>query len=190
VSPAVKKKSFIGRIFSFPKRKKEKSALDNSLQSMDSRQSVGIVCERDSEERERDRGEVEREKVGERLGMEDSEGYQENKVEDAHVHVDIAEIFQDKEDEHADAEPRHLSEGEERRGLQGASEGREDQEKRRTHEEAQREQGCSVVLEEKPSEGKEEVVVGKDVREDVMYEILAEIKKLNTRMKAIEEARN
>ena len=46
-----------------------------------------------------------------------------------------------------------------------------------------------MVLEEKPSEGKEEVVVGKDVREDVMYEILAEIKKLNTRMMAIEEAR-
>ena len=59
---------------------KEKSVLDNSLQSMDSRQSVGIVCERDSEERERDGGEVERRKVGEgNLVMEASERYQENK---------------------------------------------------------------------------------------------------------------
>ena len=61
-------------------RMKEKSVLDNSLQSMDSRQSVGIVCERDSEERERDGGEVERKKVGEgNLVMEASERYQENK---------------------------------------------------------------------------------------------------------------
>ena len=61
-------------------RMKEKSVLDNSLQSMDSRQSVGIVCERDSEERERDGGEVEKKKVGEgNLVMEASERYQENK---------------------------------------------------------------------------------------------------------------
>jgi hypothetical protein len=199
VPTGVKKKSFIGRIFSFPKRIKEKGA-----GAMDSRQSVGVgvVCEREG--RESDGGEVEREKVGEgRISMDDheSEGYQEKKVEDVHVpHGDIAELLQDTGDE-ADAEPRNLSEGEERRGpgpLTGASEGREDHEKRKSHKETQSEQECSasnitdesVMLEEKQSEGREEVVVGKDVREDVLSEILAEIKKLNTRMKAIEQARN
>jgi hypothetical protein len=141
-------KSFLGRIFSFPKRMKEKRA---------------------------------RGKVGEgNIGMEGS--------------VDSEDIKRiPKEDEDADAEQRNLSEGKERRGLRGASEGREEQQKlRKSHEEAQGEPECtnSVVLEEKPSEGRVEVVVGKDVREDVMYEILAEIKNLNTRMKAIEEARN
>ncbi len=46
-----------------------------------------------------------------------------------------------------------------------------------------------MLLEANPSEEKEEVVVGKDVREDVMYEILVEMKKLNSRMKTIEQER-
>ena len=233
--PAVKKKNLMGRIFRLPKRKKEKDS-----------QSVG---------RESDVGEVGRQEGGEGQDVK----------EEVHVR-DTAALLQDKENGEIDAELRNLSEGEERRGMQGASEGLKDQEKRKSQEETQtnlknegeptaasapfsgastradfvdlnpgmsEQEGSanSVLLEEKP-EGREAVVVGNDVssiaqavqdvarlegelkqsssalslkeeeiaklkaelelrsREDAMHEILAELKKLNNRTKAIEEARN
>ena len=62
------------------------------------------------------------------------EGYQEKKVEDVHVpHGDIAELLQDKEDDDADAELRESFRQRRETPLKGASEGREDHEKRKSH---------------------------------------------------------
>ncbi len=169
VPAVVKKKNLMGRIFRLPKRKKEKESTDSSL--------VG---------RESDVGEV---------GRQEGREGQDIKEE---VHVrDTAALLQDKENGEIDAELRNLSEGEERRGLQGASEGLKDQEKRKSQDETQtnlktegeptaasapfsgastradfvdlnpgmREQegsANSVLLEEKPEGRKEAVGVGKD----------------------------